>query len=103
MTTITNLTELETKVLNTLVDSMYAEWGFSDCGFKDISKQLDLDTKILRGVVGSLVKKELVQVEKSNGFEDTDIIYLINAAEGLVPSWVEESEGKLEASQIVNN
>jgi len=100
MTTITNLTELETKVLNALVDFMYAEYGFSDCGFKDLSKQLNLDNKILRGVVGSLVKKQLVQVEVDNGWEKVDIIYLVNAAEGLVPHWVTECEGKLEPSEI---
>jgi hypothetical protein len=95
MTTITNLTELETKVLNTLVDSMYAEWGFSDCGFSELSSELNLSTKVLRGVVGSLVKKELVQVET----DDVDIIYLVNAAEGLVKHWVEENP-ELEPSEI---
>ena len=95
MTTITNLTELETKVLTTLVDSMYAEWGFSDCGFSELSSELNLSTKVLRGVVGSLVKKELVQVET----DDIDIIYLVNAAEGLVKHWVEENP-ELEPSII---
>jgi hypothetical protein len=99
MTTITNLTELETKVLTTLVDSMYAEWGFSDCGFSELSSELNLSTKVLRGVVGSLVKKQLVQVETDNGWEKVDIIYLVNAAEGLVKHWVEENP-ELEPSII---
>jgi hypothetical protein len=101
MTQITNLTELETKVLNALAGGMYAEYGYSDYGFADLTEELELSTKVLRGVVSSLVKKELVQVETNNGWEKVDVIYLINAAEGLVKHWVEECEGQLEASEII--
>jgi DNA-binding MarR family transcriptional regulator len=103
MIQIKNLTELETKVLNSLVGGMYAEWGYSDYGFSELTEELELSTKVLRGVVSSLVKKQLVQVETDNGWEKVDIIYLVNAAEGLVKHWVEESEGKLEPSEIINN
>ena len=88
MKTISNLTELETKVLNELASSMYAEWGFSDCGFEELSDNLDLSTKVLRGVVSSLVKKNLVRVEDD---VDYDIIYLWGDAQGLVKHWVEEA------------
>lgn len=96
MKTITNLTELETKVLTTLAESMYAEWGFSDYGFSELSSDLELSTKVLRGVVSSLVKKNLVRVEDDI---DYDIIYLWGDAQGLVLHWVEENE-ELEASII---
>lgn len=97
MRTITNLTEMETKVLNSLANSMYAEWGFSDYGFTELCSDLDLNIKVLRGVVGSLVKKKLVWVEQEEG---VDIIYLTNEAEGLVPHWVENNED-LEPTQII--
>lgn len=95
MKTITNLTEMETKVLIELADSMYAEWGFSDCGFEELSDSLQLSKKVLRGVVSSLVKKDLVRVD-----DEFDTIYLWNDAQGLVAHWVEENE-ELEAAQIL--
>ena len=98
MKTITNLTELETKVLTTLADSMYAELGYSDYGFTELSEELEISKKILRGVVASLVKKGLASVETNNGFEKVDVIYLEGDAQGLVKHWVENEE--LEPSEI---
>lgn len=95
MKTITNLTELETKVLTALADAMYNELGFSDYGFAELSDELELSKKVLRGVVASLVKKGLASVET----EDTDIIYLEGDAQGLVKHWLENNE-ELEASII---
>lgn len=97
MKQITNLTDLEKKVLNALADGMYAEWGFSDYGFEELSDELELSTKILRGVVSSLQKKGLVLVET----DDVDIIYLHGDAQGLVKHWVEENEGELLPSEII--
>lgn len=97
MKNIKNLTELETKVLNSLAGGMYAEWGFSDYGFAELSDELELSNKVLRGVVSSLIKKDLVRVEDDR---DYDIIYLWNDAQGLVKHWVEENP-ELEASQII--
>jgi hypothetical protein len=97
MKQIKNLTELETKVLNAVAGGMYAEWGYSDYGFAELSEELELSTKVLRGVVGSLVKKDLVRVEDDNQY---DIIYLWNEAQGLVKHWVEENP-ELEAAEII--
>lgn len=97
MKNIKNLTELETKVLNALANGMYAEWGYSDYGFAELTEELELSTKVLRGVVSSLVKKDLVRVEDDL---DNDIIYLWKDAQGLVPHWVEENS-ELEAAQII--
>jgi hypothetical protein len=47
------LTELETKTLNTFVSCLYAEPGFSDVDAKDISESLNISTKVIRGALGS--------------------------------------------------
>ena len=97
MKQIKNLTELETKVLNAVAGGMYAEWGYSDYGFAELTEELELSTKVLRGVVSSLIKKDLVRVEDDKDF---DIIYLWDDAQGLVKHWVEENP-ELEASEII--
>lgn len=97
MRQIKNLTELETKVLNAVAGGMYAEWGFSDYGFAELTDELELSTKVLRGVVSSLIKKDLVRVEDDKHY---DIIYLWDDAQGLVKHWVEENP-ELEASEII--
>ena len=69
-----NLTELESLTLNAFIRGLYAEPGFSDVDVNDLSSILGIPTKVLRGVVGSLVKKGIVFVdENSCGF---DIIYM---------------------------
>lgn len=108
MKRITNLTELEKKVLQCLVDSMYAEWGYSDVGATDISRDAKIEIKVLRGVLSSLVKKSLIEIEdrsdmmdyKANDPSWEPIIYLYGEAQGLVPKWVEESNGQLEPMVI---
>ena len=67
MTTTTNLTELETKVLNVISngDEYYDMPTECISNLKDI---LNIDTKILRGVLSSLVQKDLVRIgEFPNG------------------------------------
>jgi hypothetical protein len=69
-----NLTELESKTLNAFIRGLYAEPGFSDVDVNDLSSILGISTKVLRGVVGSLVKKGIVFVDENTcGF---DIIYM---------------------------
>jgi len=108
MRAIKNLTELEKQVLQCIADCMYAEWGFSDIGATDVARETGIETKVVRGVISSLVKKKLVQVEDRTdhvGYRANDpswepIIYLDNEAQGLVEHWVENNEGELEASII---
>jgi predicted transcriptional regulator len=69
-----NLTELETKTLNAFIGGLYAEPGFSDVDVNDLSKELEIPTKVLRGVLGSLVKKGIVSVDENGG--GYDIIYM---------------------------
>ena len=107
---ITNLTELEKQVLQTIADAMYAEWGFSDVGATDIARETKIDIKSLRGVLSSLVKKSLISIDDNcvgnvkgllaNNPSWEPIIYLDNEAQGLVAEWVEESGGELEPAVI---
>ena len=85
-----NLTELETKTLTTFIGGLYAEPGFSDVDVNDLSSELGIPTKVLRGALGSLVKKNIVFVDENNS--GYDIIYLNKPYWGLVnESWAEEA------------
>jgi DNA-binding MarR family transcriptional regulator len=89
-----NLTELESKTLQSLIDGLYAEPGYSDVDVKDISEDLGIDTKIIRGALGSLVKKEIVQIDTNDS--GYDIIYLNTKYWPLVnENWGEESKSYL--------
>ena len=58
------MTDLETKVLLALVICLdHCEPGFSDVQIDDISYESDVQEKIARGVVSSLVKKGMMEVE----------------------------------------
>lgn len=69
-----NLTELESKTLTTFIGGLYAEPGFSDVDVSDLSSELEISTKVLRGVLGSLVKKGIVSIENNGG--GYDIIHM---------------------------
>lgn len=85
------LTELESKTLKTFVDCLYAEPGYSDVDVNDLSECLNISTKIIRGALGSLVKKGVVTIEKNDS--NYDIIYLNTSYWYLVnESWAEEAK-----------
>ena len=89
-----NLTELESKTLESFVLSFYAEPGFSDVDANDISADLGISTKIIRGALGSLVKKGIVTIDTNDS--GYDIIYLNTPYWHLVnESWAEEAKGYL--------
>jgi predicted DNA-binding transcriptional regulator len=71
-----NLTELESKTLTAFIGGLYAEPGFSDVDVNDLSKELEISTKVLRGVLGSLVKKGIVFIDAAQWVGGYDIIYL---------------------------
>jgi DNA-binding MarR family transcriptional regulator len=86
-----NLTELETKTINTFVGCLYAEPGFSDVDVKDLSEVTGISTKSIRGALGSLVKKGVVTVNPNDsGYDIIDLNvrywHLVNE------SWAEEAE-----------
>ena len=60
-----NLTDMESKALQALIDGLYAEPGFSDVDANDISKMTKIDISKIRGVISSLVKKGIVYVDTS--------------------------------------
>jgi predicted DNA-binding transcriptional regulator len=89
-----NLTELESKTLDAFVGGLYAEPGFSDVDVNDIASELGISTKIIRGALGSLVKKGIVQIETNDS--GYDIIYLDTKYWPLVnENWAEEAKGYL--------
>lgn len=81
-----NLTQLEEKILTSLIDNLYAEEGFSDVDANDLSKWTNTDIKITRGVLASLVKKGIIWISEANngGFK---IVYLEEAHYNLHPEW----------------
>jgi predicted transcriptional regulator len=89
-----NLTELESKTLESFVSSLYAEPGYSDVDANDISEDLGISTKVIRGALGSLVKKGIVTIDTNDS--GYDIIYLNTKYWPLVnESWAEESKSYL--------
>ena len=58
------LTQLEETVLTYIADTLSGNFGegYSDVDHAEIAKKLELEVKVVKGVVTSLVKKELVYV-----------------------------------------
>ena len=85
-----NLTELEQTLLTELIGSLYAEEGFSDVDAKDLAHGTKIDIKIVRGALGSLVKKGIVCIEQTDNWgaeEQFQIIYLNEAYWYMHPRW----------------
>jgi|LakMenEpi03Aug12_release.lakeMendotaPanAssembly.Ray.scaffolds.fasta_scaffold1050109_2 hypothetical protein len=105
MKTIT-VTQLEKKVLEALANEMYAECGFSDAGLREVIKGSGLSVNVVRGVMSSLIKKDLIYVwdrEGDWGINHKDVYmhiwYLTEQTKGLVTEWVGEDE--VEAVELV--
>lgn len=81
------LTDLEKKVLFALINGLYAEPGFSDVGVIEISKKLKISVNIIKGVIGSLCKKDVTIVGEN---EYKDCIYLDTSFWYLHPIWKTE-------------
>ena len=60
-----NFTELETKVLNACNDKLKMFYGeyFSDLEVMDLAEYTNLGIAVVKGVVGSLVKKGILDTE----------------------------------------
>lgn len=66
-TLTTNLTELETLVLESISQGDYYNDMPTEC-IENLTDNLNINTKILRGVLSSLIKKDLIRVgEFPNG------------------------------------
>ena len=87
------VTSLEKQVLEALASGMYAELGFSDVGIEEIEQWTGLNRNIIRGVAGSLEKKNLINIDdrEDEGYKnkpDMHIWYLTDKTLGLVEHWV---------------
>ena len=91
------LTDLETQVLENLINNLYAEPGFSDVDAKDISRSTGITMKYIRGVLSSLVKKGIVHLEETDSYgapEQFVLIYLMDSHYYLHPQWKEEYDSQ---------
>lgn len=80
-----NLTVNEATTLKALINSMYAEYNYSDITINELKHITKIPTKQLRGVVSSLVKKNLVEKDENDcGFI---ILYLTDLVAGYVNNW----------------
>jgi hypothetical protein len=87
------LTAMETQVLEALIDRLYAEPGFSDVDAHDLSRDTKISTRSIRGVLSSLVKKNIISLEETNNWGTKDqyvIIYLNPGYWYLHPQWKNE-------------
>lgn len=96
MTQLTNLTEMEKQVLTALINSLYAEAGFSDVDANDLSKATNIPTKMIRGVISSLVKKGICYIDKAEwNCSGYDFVCLNRSHYGLHPRWAKEEKLEL--------
>lgn len=83
-----NLTEMERKALQALIDGLYAEPGYSDMVAEDIEAETGIPGKKLRGVLSSLVRKGIISIpEQDINGEEVAIIYLRDDYYYLHPEW----------------
>lgn len=89
MNTQINLTELEQTLLTEFIGSLYAEEGYSDVDAKDLAQGTGIDIKIVRGALGSLVKKGIVSIETMQNWGEKayEIIYLNEDYWYMHPRW----------------
>jgi hypothetical protein len=93
------LTKLENTVLETLINGLYAEPGFSDVDAHDISRDTGISTKSIRGALSSLVKKGIVSLIETNSYgavKQYVIIYLNDNYWYLHPEWKTEYNYNIE-------
>ena len=85
-----NLTDLQAEVMKALIDRLYAEAGFSDVDAHDIAEDIGKSTKIVRGVLSSLVKRGIITIERTQTYgapKQYEIIYLNREYWYLHPWW----------------
>jgi DNA-binding MarR family transcriptional regulator len=93
------LTISEAKVMNYLMtNGYYAEYMFSDLTVEDISNEVDINVKNLRGVISSLVKKKYLWVSEREG-EIPPLVYATKAGYMLSDEW--ESRWKEQAGDSI--
>lgn len=82
------LTELETSFIGWLIKALYAEPGFTDVDIKDMAEYMKISVPSAKGVLGSLVKKGIVQTERYDAnFRVQEFISLHGEYYYLHPEW----------------
>ena len=94
------LTEKESKVLNAFIKLLYAEAGFSDAGAPEIAKETGFPINTVKGVVGSLVKKGVIEPDPNADDRRVDMmgrpleafntLYLNEDYYSLHPEWKQD-------------
>jgi len=84
-----NLTEKETATLNALIKGLYAEVGFTDVSDLDLVNETGIPAKSMRGVLSSLSKKGIIDV-------DTSLVESINKQKKM------QNEPKVEFNSFIN-
>jgi len=84
-----NLTQLESKVLETFIAQLYAEVGFSDVEERDIVKATKLPEVVVHVTLIGLIQKGIVKAENIN---DTTLIHLNEEYWDLHTRWSVEME-----------
>ncbi len=83
-----NLTEKEVIVIDQFINELYAEPGFSDVSPQDLAQSTKIPMNSLRGVLGSLTKKNIIYIEDKEYLGTTaDIVYLNEEFYYLHPEW----------------
>ena len=81
-----SLTTLETQVLESIIENLYAEPGFSDIDASDLSCETGISTRSIRGVLSSLVQKNIIHIDDLFG-TGHQIVYLTPSHWYLHPEW----------------
>ncbi|MDO6698794.1 hypothetical protein [Bacillus thuringiensis] len=80
-----SITELEAKVLNFILTRYEIEDGFPQ-EFKQTAKELSMEFNSLKGVVGSLKKKDYIRVE--------------NYHSGYTDQWIHATDKSIELAEL---
>lgn len=82
-----NLTGLENLFMTSFVNNLFAEKHFSDVTVREVAANIGKSIKIVRGVVGSLIKKGLIDVDGVDGVKKMSIVYLKEEYFNLHNNW----------------
>jgi DNA replication protein DnaD len=80
----TEFTPLEQQAIDSLIEHLFAEPGFSDVSTADLAKASGIAIKSLRGVLSSLAQKGVVAISADAG---VSIVYLESRFYHLHPVW----------------
>jgi hypothetical protein len=86
-----NLTVLEKQTLQAIINGLYAEPGFSDMDVNDLVRPVGKSSRVLRGVLSSLIKKGYIYIDDSCSSGNYQLIYLTESYYHLHPSWKDDS------------